>query len=126
MNYNNYDHQAYIDSHKSSKFKVGDWVTTESGSLFQLLEQNPYSPNNFCVDLAAPSCYYYDIDVSTIECKLWQPAEGEWCWFLNPRSAIHPVLGKFITRNDEFFECSNGIAYGECEPFIGTLPSWCA
>lgn len=128
MNYDNYDHQAYINSHKLNKFKVGDWVTTVSGSSFQLLKQNPHAPNNFCVDLEAPSCSYYSIDVTTIDCKPWKPAEGEWCWFYG--ACKKPSFGQFIRRKGDrhyLYSTVDSIEYNarRCEPFIGNLPSWC-
>ena len=70
--------------------------------------------------------------------ELWQPKEGEWCWFWRYEDTV-PILAKFLRIekclrtsiidkfSPEFFIVS-GRGYGDnsfqyCEPFIGKLPS---
>lgn len=48
------------------------------------------------------------------ECELWQPKEGEWCWFYRKGEDV-PYLRRFTIGNIE--------DYPKCEPFIGELPS---
>ena len=59
--------------------------------------------------------------------QLWQPKEGEWCWFWNSALGIW-----FISTLKDFGEYNNSIQYRcnsvyyiceKCEPFIGELPS---
>lgn len=104
------------------QFKIGDWVQVIAGherpigSLFKV-----------------KSCLtrYRAADV-----KLWEPNEGEWCWFYTSESKgrryINPQLGRFqnfVKQNTNTYK--NGYRfvtdvgfYKQCEPFIGELPSF--
>lgn len=120
MNYNNYDHQAYIDSHKPSNFKVGDWVVNgdydphdpENDNQFYQWSQG--DEHNICF---YPTCYSMD--------TLWQPTEGEWCWFFNAEDT-YPKIRRFVGMSlAGRCKYTNNLACDHCEPFIGTLPTWC-
>ena len=105
------------------KFKVGDWVTCETGGT------NPYKIIN-------ENILKYCTNGSRKNVKLWQPEEGEWCWFYFSESVSDHnclTLGKFIGfRNKEsnalfleYYDTDNNIfASDMCEPFIGNLPSF--
>jgi len=96
-------------------FKVGDWVTWV----------NPANGNK---ELTL---------IKTIEDKeafdewgeeLWQPKEGEWCWFYNTGEG-KPFCGKFVTiiqkNNYTTYRAHNAWHECEyCEPFIGELPTF--
>ena len=94
--------------------KVGDWVRNNNNEIFQLEELHIWQK---------------DLDFLV---KLWQPKEGEWCWFYNSDNydSVQLTLGKFygtsskelkytyidMDRQEYSSEC--------CEPFIGELPSF--
>ena len=96
------------------KFKVGDWVIDKKR------KHKPFMVTSS--DLEADSPNYVKID-----CELWQPKPGEFCWFWNftgmPRleqfSKYYDLdghLGNYETLTTEL--------YHYCEPFIGQLPTY--
>ena len=96
------------------QFKIGDWLQVIAGN------ERPIG-NIFKVK----SCLtrYKAADV-----KLWEPNEGEWCWFWSGYSKYTLTLGKFVKYSEEekLYFSYNGIVYMSyeyCEPFIGELPS---
>ena len=119
-------------------FKVGDWV--------KQVKEN-YSNYNKCFKIKAvlnDNLYIVEsniFDIDTIQntdsqFELWEPKQGEWCWFWNGDK--QPFLAQMdFLENDE--DCINywtkqGIhgSYADlsdathcfqyCEPFIGELP----
>ena len=71
------------------------------------------------------------------QCKLWQPEEGEWCWFWNNEKDL--TLQKFWKKQQDYFivvfcekhKTDGLISYDvtenhfkNCEPFIGQLPTF--
>ena len=109
-----------------SDFKVGDWVKNKYKTIkvksFITLDKIDYiqdSENGL---------------MPVWQAELWQPKEGEWCWFDKNK------LGKFWkkqgTRN--YWTLSDFVSISEktkipsgdyfvsdyCEPFIGQLPSF--
>ena len=113
-------------------FKVGDWVQHKYlNTIFQVKDifKDGYLDCITSLKLEPrikwDSCLFqgkYNSD----DCVLWQPKEGEWCWFWNKDSEMPPVLRRFkqtqkdgahITKDDCYF-------YDYCEPFIGELPSF--
>ena len=93
------------------KFKVGDWVICNE-KPFIVFDVTNGIINNHC---------------EIKECKLWQPREGEWCWFWNIYMQT-PILLQFHEMNDEYFKTifhyDSQIYWKYCEPFIGELPSF--
>lgn len=121
------------------KFKVGDWVTINSGSPHQfkrftkdLPEWNKSLEYENIEMLCGARFHIPNFDRSIVE--LWQPKEGEWCWFafdIDDR----PFLSQFshITKNEQIGNKLISIGYHDivgnlpktiCEPFIGELPSF--
>ena len=97
-------------------FKVGDWVTCETART------NPYKIIN---DTILKCC----TNGSRKNVELWQPKEGEWCWFLDLNcSAVLAQYNSYDGENYEAIQYSNSIngehiesvsLYSYCEPFIG-------
>ena len=77
-----------------NEFKVGDWYETPNGKVLQ-------------VKTAVEEGSYIQLD-----CRKWQPKEGEWCW-ISDESSKRPYLQKWRNQIVE-----------HCEPFIGELPSF--
>ena len=111
------------------KFKVGDWVTTKAG----------YTKQISC--LTSDACDTLSIGNTSVginvvfknEIELWQPKEGEWCWFWNNGSQA--FLGQYdgvaTSSTSTWYMCkfvkhSNTISsiYDNIEPFFGELPSF--
>lgn len=114
------------------KLKIGDFVRHNGDEgVFKILS---------IADLG-DTIFYSDGNRSHREekLKLWQPKEGEWCWFWNHEDDV-PILAKYlrieeclrtsiITKNIQMFFVVSGRCYGDnafkyCEPFIGELPSF--
>ena len=93
-----------------SKFKVGDWVR-HNGQVYNL---------------------EWEVEDGSIiddEAELWQPKEGEWCWFKGVIDINYNepsfLFGRY--NYDNFFRMDgleHQIEFTEVEPFIGTLPSF--
>ena len=122
------------------EFKIGDWVQVKSNSDATLINSGRavrftgkvvglHPRNGICV---------HPFDGNPIEgdwylpeeLTLWQPKEGEWCWFCSVNG--NSELGQFI---EEFFEGryryklngTNSIFNCDavrCEPFICKLPTF--
>ena len=104
--------------------KVGDWVNLvrDDGIIFDTFQyDNDWNGKN------------------GFSLELWQPKEGEWCWF---RSSHMPkyiqVLAQFkefsydsfagkytiMFNKEDVEEGVTSLHYDKCEPFIGELPSF--
>ena len=84
-------------------FKVGDWIKEPNNTLTKLKE------------IPELNSYYAE------ECVLWQPKQGEWCWFWNEYDDT-PTLSRFLCMySDDENGLPNGFDF--CEPFIGQLPT---
>ena len=103
-------------------FKVGDWVV-------RIGENKPMQVSK--VSGSRVNCGSVETYLDRLE--LWQPQEGEWCWFWNKKNA--PIFGKFKrmdpsgARIYEVIELGKNTkdlnkSYKFCEPFIGELPSF--
>jgi hypothetical protein len=59
------------------------------------------------------------------QCTIWQPKEGDWCWFYKgyPSNEV-PVLNQFSHKDYQYHTKQKG-CYNHCEPFIGILPERC-
>ena len=60
--------------------------------------------------------------------ELWQPKEGEWCWFYDDTEGT-PIFGRFYKQDKDFGNCCYpqhqiNSPYSYCEPFIGELPTF--
>lgn len=101
------------------QFKVGDWLIGK------------YSKNPICIETIGTTLTNSSVTIngtfSVDQFTLWQPKEGEWCWFWNSALGIW-----FISTLKDFGEYNNSIQYRcnsvyyiceKCEPFIGELPS---
>lgn len=128
-------------------FKVGDLVRVSSGSKHTLIQYN--KPVNFigkvvnisrypsvCVHPLNQQSLYADFYESE-EIELWQPKQGEWCWFWNSEKDL--TLQKFYKKQQDYFivvfcekHKTAGIIFYDvtdkhfknCEPFTGELPSF--
>ena len=102
------------------QFKVGDWLIGK------------YSKNPICIETIGTTLTNSSVTIngtfSVDQFTLWQPKEGEWCWFWNSALGIW-----FISTLKDFGEYNNSIQYRcnsvyyiceKCEPFIGELPSF--
>ena len=97
------------------KFKVGDWVRSK---------ENKFDFSLVSIDTEK----FYKALGSNFEdaWELWQPKEGEWCWYKNNLVKIIDITdciyvkatpASFMDRFVFFVD------FLECEPFIGQLPS---
>jgi len=100
-------------------FKVGDWVRhTKSGYI----KENPLDKYNLraynCDDGFEPLGKYYE---------LWQPKEGEWCWF---NKQYFVKVHKVDESGCIYFYSLDGMYIDDWEylnkfePFIGELPTF--
>lgn len=100
------------------KFKVGDWVRNVAiNRVFR------YSYKDLEYDKANPSHSIHD--------KLWQPKEGEWCWYDHILVRVDKITnldGKdkllIYTLDIPMFSQTWSTSTNRLEPFIGTLPSF--
>lgn len=101
------------------KFKVGDWlIEIHSGSYAKVLE----------VFTQEVRVKLYDcnsiITTENTDFKLWEPKEGDICWFWN-KSNIYPRLATFINESlGSYYADTSNDGFDFCEPFIGQLPSY--
>jgi hypothetical protein len=119
-------------------FKVGDWVRYKDGSVVKLVQKL----NDTCTK---ETLFRTRKDLEFLKdmgAELWQPKEGEWCWFYNKTRDI-PVLRMFSHFNEKavpqtdnyewigdekIYKCfrdiykSSTVGYWIAEPLIGELP----
>lgn len=102
-------------------FKVGDWVRI-GDTVQRIIAINPENDYNITIDMVETDDDY--VSIESIE--LWQPKEGEWCWYkhnlvrieeINEYGYVRTMSASFC--NKIFFE-----GFKDCEPFIGELPSF--
>ena len=88
-----------------NELKVGDWLVFEGKELFKASKE----------DL-----------VSLVGCdlELWQPKEGEWCWFWDYKEPEFKQFEQMCPIDRTNYITKQGGIYGKCEPFIGELPSY--
>ena len=106
-----------------NEFKVGDWVTTKAGYTKQISGLT----RDACDTLSIGNTSVGVNVVFKNEIELWQPKEGEWCWFWD--NFNNPFIGKFVARNGDNYQykhTKNDKVYSayKCEPFVGELPSF--
>lgn len=98
-----------------NKFKAGDWVV-HNGQFKKVKSCEGYAV--IFDDLRESYCHQDG-------CILWQPQEGEWCWFLNNNR--EPILKQFLQMCPIVptnYISKQGLISGSVEPFIGKLPTF--
>ena len=102
------------------QFKVGDWVIPKVADDFKPRKITKIVDNDF---IESEDLMGYMIDF-----ELWQPKEGEWCWFWNYTDTPNFMMFNGITEDNLYngITCIGGcdIEFDYCEPFIGELPSF--
>lgn len=107
------------------KFKVGDWVThidykTTVGKIVEIF--NVPNARECYVDWGCDKGSHWKNKL-----KLWEPETGEYCWFINGNKII---LVKYMSMledgqhkgiDTQYFDT---VYSDECQPFIGTLPTF--
>jgi hypothetical protein len=55
--------------------------------------------------------------------EVWQPQEGEWCWFWDTEEPVYSVLDRFkIMGPFDLFQSTNCSVWKHCAKFTGELP----
>jgi hypothetical protein len=55
--------------------------------------------------------------------EVWQPQEGEWCWFWDKDKSTYVVLDKFKGMSSyNIFQSTNCSAWKHCSKFTSELP----
>ena len=111
------------------KFKVGDWViNTKPTYNFGKEPSGPFYVTQKWLDHIKEHGKTFDGNTAKTgdleNFKLWQPKEGEWCWFLNNNNK-EVVLKQFLQMCPIVptnYVSKQGTISGSVEPFIGTLP----
>ena len=94
-------------------FKAGDWVRDTREGMRKPIAQLKEN----CIALTHPEEHAKHF-------VLWQPKEGEWCWFYKEAYIKHTDLRQFRSKGDEGYITMDFSYYTTCEPFIGQLPSF--
>ena len=95
------------------RLKAGDWVRDTREGMRRPIAQLKEN----CIALTHPEEHAKHF-------VLWQPKEGEWCWFWSEGN-LSPHIMQFSCMAADGKTCLSGFAgYDYCEPFIGTLPSF--
>lgn len=115
------------------QFKVGDWLENIRSVNQRIIKQVVDCKEHLdTLTVGNPTNGVNVILKSDI--TLWQPKQGEWCWFYdscNPQ--VTPVLAQFdymseniyVTKAIELPLSGEGpypYGFNSCIPFIGTLP----
>lgn len=109
------------------EFKIGDWVRSKGSEINSQNAELLVKQLKSQIQIDKFIIPYID------EWELWQPKEGEWCWFWD--DGYRPMLcksngkvikyfnGTILYMSDEYiYSGTFGTRY--CEPFIGELPSF--
>jgi hypothetical protein len=106
------------------QFKVGDWVRLPEGAIGKIDVILLAGAIVRLTPTPEEDSWY------ATEWELWQPEEGDFCWF-RCSSWHSPVFGKFVTLNNdntyraELNDGKGNIFYDDfsyCEPFVDKLP----
>ena len=99
-----------------NEFKIGDWVRRKS-DVFHKVDR---IDNNYRLQLSTEKFKDFVRD----DCEIWEPKEGEWCWF-TMSDGSKPLFGQFSGIYKDKFTWDNRYYFSDaCEPFIGELPSF--
>lgn len=101
-------------------YKIGDWVRILSSKEVLKIPPNRTSSTELsCIEFNGQQYFMDNIE-------LWQPGEGEWCFFHN--GTEQATLAQYQTMDGSHYKIVS--CYGKwtelfkyCEPFIGQLPS---
>lgn len=115
------------------EFKVGDWVRVlrKDGAISSgLIGKVTGTPETTMYDnsiwIHLENGFSSSTKPSNLE--IWQPKEGEWCWFWNYTDTPNFMMFNGITEDNLYngITCIGGcdIEFDYCEPFIGELPSF--
>ena len=112
-------------------FKIGDWVIVDTDDFKSCkphcIEEFGHNGATVLIEGVWENRKIKKLSVNCSFLTLWQPKEGEWCWFqwAQPKTDSTPHLRKFksVSDNGFYFEADNGMWYDFCEPFIGQLPT---
>ena len=102
------------------QFKIGDWVDY-AGEFYRVHEE--YNGKGNISKEVVNSLVRHNKNV-----QLWQPKEGEWCWFKDSKNTIGTLVRLVGIEEDGTYY--GYTSYGmqdkaPCvEPFIGELPSF--
>jgi hypothetical protein len=88
----------------------------DDGCIMYFTEDGYYT---HCDDDDDDSCEYYN-KYNLIE--VWEPQEGEWCWFFDEGSN-HANIRKYSRMRGGCFISTDGLAWEHCSKFIGELPN---
>ena len=113
------------------KFKIGDWVRFNGhvvGKVKYTTENDPswnQSLNYFNYELEGGYKFH---STSALKYELWEPQEGEWCWFWTNKEGEWrnvPILCRFESLTDGWYAVKefDRLWFQNCEPFIGELPT---
>lgn len=95
------------------QFKIGDWVVEiHSKEIHQIIELFP----DTCRVKKPLSGITYSTEYTDL--KLWQPKEGEWCWFYSSN-----IEKWYLTKWENSESQIASLWHKNCKPFIGELPN---
>lgn len=102
----------------SQQFKIEDWITrVEDNCSKQII-----SISENCCDVGQ---IIFDKEFRYV---VWQPQIGEWCWLYGKLIKITDISDvkycKYITSVGDNNEASYEYLQSNCEPFMGTLPTF--
>ena len=112
------------------QFKEGDWVLLLEKRIHQIKAISKDDSKLFLDTQESPqSDNWWKIS----QCGLWQPKQGEWCWFYDTTSSAVPILAQFDYMSDHIYitteiqipfsgEEFSAYGFNSCIPFIGQLP----
>ena len=99
------------------QFKIGDWVDY-AWEFYRVHEE--YNGKGNISKEVVNSLVRHDKNV-----KLWQPKEGEWCWFRDNRGeAALKQFSQMCPIVATNYILKQGLISGTVEPFIGELPTF--
>ena len=102
-------------------FKVNDIIRTPDNEILQIIELDGIHGIQHKLSNGA-MCFNGFLNV----CELWEPKEGDWCWFCeDPENfPLDFVLDKFLRKTsfNEYITYYSGESYEYCFPFVGELP----
>ena len=110
-------------------FKVGDWVKDKQLNTVYKIQDifkdgySWYAPSQKLEPRSLWDSGVYGTPESVDNLELWQPEEGEWCWY---GFELVQVIGsqqdhiKICRQKSDSYE---EITKGQLEPFIGNLPT---
>ena len=100
-------------------FKVGDWIKYINGKSKTTAQVIQVGRIENYIGVSTGE------NVHIEDCELWQPKEGEWCWYgyeiVEVIDSYNLEYIKITRQNSNSYE---EVKFVQLEPFIGTLPSF--